>query len=326
MNSVCKIWGSNYPAEVERDAQMLVTLVIDSPRAGGGYQVSDDVADRISGLPDKEKALLSTWVVNQRIQRVHLPEITEAVIGDARSKDPLQAHERADRLLRLIARSSSTVGELVDLNSDLYASVAPYPTNPTFLSAMAWSESTAPEEIDYLIKYLAERAWITTSRQYPSGCFVVTVDGYSRIEEQATNVDSSQAFIAMWIEDSMNEAFASGIEPAIAHAGYKPLRIDMKPDVDKIDDEIIAEIRRSRFMVADFTQGDDGARGAVYFEAGFAHGLGIPVIYTCRSDMVDKLHFDTRQYAHIVWNNPEELRNGLQKRILARIGEGPNKT
>ena len=76
-------------------------------------------------------------------------------------------------------------------------------------------------------------------------------------------------------------------------------------------------------MVADFTQGEDGARGGVYFEAGFAQGLGIPVIYSCHKDSIDKLHFDTRQYAHIVWKNSKELRVGLLNRIRARIVNGP---
>ena len=102
------------------------------------------------------------------------------------------------------------------------------------------------------------------------------------------------------------------------------MRIDRKADVNKIDDEIIAEIRRSRFLVADFTHGEDGARGGVYFEAGFAYGLGLPVIYSCRADMVEQLHFDTRQYYHIVWESPEELRDGLAQRIEALIGAGPN--
>ena len=111
--------------------------------------------------------------------------------------------------------------------------------------------------------------------------------------------------------------------PELKEQAYRPFIISQKPDVNKIDDEIIAEIRRSRFLVADFTHGEKGARGGVYFEAGFAQGLGIPVIYTCRYNMVDELHFDTRQYAHIVWNTPEDLRNELKNRIMARIGEGP---
>ena len=79
--------------------------------------------------------------------------------------------------------------------------------------------------------------------------------------------------------------------------------------------------------MADFTHGEDGARGGVYYEAGFAYGLGLDVIYSCRKDMVDQLHFDTRQYYHIVWETPEELRDSLAQRIEALIGRvfGPNR-
>ena len=126
----------------------------------------------------------------------------------------------------------------------------------------------------------------------------------------------------------MDDVYNNGIEPAIRDAGYHPVRIDRKPDVNKIDDEIIAEIRRSRFLVADFTHGEGGARGGVYFEAGFAFGLNIPVIYMCRDDAIDQIHFDTRQYYHITWSRSEleKLREDLKNRILALIGEGPSET
>ena len=127
----------------------------------------------------------------------------------------------------------------------------------------------------------------------------------------------------MWFHESMAEAFEKGIKPAVEDAGYEPLRIDRKEHINKIDDEIIAEIRRSRFLVADFTHGEDGARGGVYYEAGFAHGLGIPFIFTCRDDTVETLHFDTNHYSHIVWSDPMDLREKLKNRILAVIGEGP---
>ena len=240
MNSVCNIWGSNYPAEVERDAQILVTLVIDSPRAGGGYQVSDAVADRISGLSDKEKARLSTWVVNQRIQRVHLPEITDAVIASATNGDSLQVHERADQLLRFIASLAETVAHSVLINEDVHA-------------AYAWSESVDWREINYLLNYLEGIGWMDVARTLGGSWASINVAGYNRIAERNTKVDSSQVFVAMWFDDSMNEAFAKGIEPAIKDAGYDAFRIDRKDHINKIDDEIIAELRRSRFLVADFT-------------------------------------------------------------------------
>ena len=65
--------------------------------------------------------------------------------------------------------------------------------------------------------------------------------------------------------------------------------------------------------------------GGVYYEAGFAHGLDIPVIFCCRKDVLEKVHFDTRQYNHIVWEKPEELREKLANRIAAVIGDGPGK-
>jgi nucleoside 2-deoxyribosyltransferase len=91
----------------------------------------------------------------------------------------------------------------------------------------------------------------------------------------------------------------------------------------RICDEIIAEIRRSRFLVADFTCEKDKVRGGVYFESGFALALPIPVIWTCKETSIDDLHFDTRQYAHIVWKDTADLCEKLKGRIGATIGYGP---
>ena len=129
----------------------------------------------------------------------------------------------------------------------------------------------------------------------------------------------------MWFDRSMDQAYEKGIGPAIEEAGYEPLRIDRREHNGKIDDAIIAGIRRSRFLVADFTQGACGARGGVYYEAGFAHGLNMPVLFTCRQDAIEHVHFDTRQYNQITWETPEDLRTRLVQRISATIGDGPLK-
>ena len=60
-----------------------------------------------------------------------------------------------------------------------------------------------------------------------------------------------RAYVAMWFNPSMAEIFDKCIEPGVNSAGYKALRIDRKEHNNKIDDEIIAEIRRSRFLIAD---------------------------------------------------------------------------
>ena len=94
-----------------------------------------------------------------------------------------------------------------------------------------------------------------------SNNYRVTVSGHVRIAEAETNVDSSQAFVAMWFDDSMERVYDEGIAPAIKDCGFKPKRIDRDPAVDKIDDAIISQIKKSRFLVADFTHGKKGARG-----------------------------------------------------------------
>ena len=132
----------------------------------------------------------------------------------------------------------------------------------------------------------------------------------------------------MWFNESMKGVYEQAIEPAIREAGYKPMRIDRHDHINKIDDEIVAEIRRSRFVVADFTsQSGDQPRGGVYYEAGFAHGLNLPVIFTCREDLIEEIHFDTRQYNHLGWEEADlrKFQTELTQRICATIGDGPHR-
>ncbi|MCY4653730.1 MAG: hypothetical protein OXC95_11275 [Dehalococcoidia bacterium] len=267
--------------------------------------------------------------------------------------------DRAERVLRLLVSRSSYLGELLDFNvpNDGRAQALGQETRGLdtshFELALAWSESINTEELGHITNYLAERGLIQKGETirnsqgyefwHTDGLYscVVEVAGYSLIEQSATNPDSSQCFVAMWFDDSMNEVYRNGIEPAIRAAGFSPFRIDQEDFVGKIDDKIIAEIRRSRFIVADFTHKKAdirggkchetveghrtlGARGGVYYEAGFAEGLGLDVIPTCRSDMINEIHFDTRQLNHIVWDSPEDLRERLENRIRRVIGEGPD--
>lgn len=321
----CLIWTDS-PANVDyspvgdRRGGFYLRWRVDSPRAGGLYSVKDDPplpAVELHGLDEDVKARLTTLLVDlrNRNDEAYVPYVTKDLIEQARKARPLDVDVRAERLLRFIGKQSKSIGDVVTLDS-----MAP---PDIYMQAMAWSESTSASEIEYLLGYLRDdqQRWI--KRLYDGDMYVVTVDGYRRLAEVKANHDSAQAFVAMWFDDEMNDAYSNGIEPAIRDAGYRPVRIDRKPDVTKIDDEIIAGIRRSRFLVADFTHGEGGARGGVYFEAGFAFGLNIPVIHTCREDAIDQIHFDTRQYHHTAWSRPEELRTKLKNRILALIGEGP---
>jgi len=146
----------------------------------------------------------------------------------------------------------------------------------------------------------------------------LTEKGWARVEElQATRLasESKQAFVAMWFDSQLEAAYQDGIAMGISDAGYTPVRVDYIEHSGKICDRIIGEIRKSRFLVADLT----GRRTGVFFEAGFAMGLGRPVVWLCRDTDFDQVKedFDTRQYNYIVWSSSDDLRKRLRQRIEA---------
>ena len=242
----------------------------------------------------------------------------------------MSVRKRADNLLRYVLAETPRIGTnfVLDTHSVSIEDTDAAPRADRVWEMLAWSESMVMEELKYLMDYLAD-ARLLKRTLVAIGVFHyrLTVRGYGYLDEIDRTIPSSaQAFVAMWFDESMDPVWSKGIEPAIKDAGYKPIRIDQRHHLNKIDDQIITEIRRSAFLVADFTHGRGGARGGVYYEAGFAHGLNLPVIFTCRDDAVEQLHFDTRQYPHILWQSPEELRKLLSRRISAVLGDGPHRT
>lgn len=182
------------------------------------------------------------------------------------------------------------------------------------------------QELDYLlVTYLINEA------KYLSGFSIdetfdisITPKGYAYIDEFKVQPSTSNiGFCAMWFDPSVKPIWTQAIEPAILSAGYEPIRIDGHQHNNRIDDEIIALIRRSKFVVADFTAGSE-PRGGVYFEAGYALGHGLPVIWTVRKDYLEKIHFDNRQYNFLLWEEGdlEGFKVALQNRIEATLGRG----
>ena len=302
----CPIWGTTVTSIEGTNPLDTEFLVKGSLRTGGDYRIEELAKDDVGALDEKVKAKLTTILIELRKAGDHTPLVTSKLIDDAKRAEPLPVYARAERLLRWLVKLPKDVGQ-----SWITESIRHDPL------ALAWSESTKPEDIVYFLKYFTDMGWL----DHYSGAFNITVPGYQHVEEQATKKDLSQCFVAMWFDPLMDRAYEEGIKRAVKKCGYESRRIDKKPTLNKIDDEVIAEIRRSRFVVADFTHGAGGARGSVYYEAGFAHALGLPVIFSCRKDHEKSLHFDTRQYPHILWNTPEDLYAQLRDKIGALIGD-----
>lgn len=230
-----------------------------------------------------------------------------------------------DDLIFRISRSSipsieTRAMKLLDVTISRFSSYAT--DKPIFycmLELEAVTYSAHGSELQFLAQVLQEKGYISFSGAVS---FCVKVSGYIAAESASNKMRASeQAFVAMSFNSEFDNAYEHGFDPGIRSAGYAPMRIDFKEHANSISDEIQSEIRRSKFIVADYT----GANNGVYFEAGFALGLGLPIIGTCRADAFDKLHFDIRHINTLKWHSFEDLAKNLSFRISAIFGDGPRK-
>lgn len=142
----------------------------------------------------------------------------------------------------------------------------------------------------------------------------LTFDGLEYIENlENPNQSSKNIFVAFHFEDNLNEVFNVHMKKAIEDNGfeYKVVNQNNVEHNKNINDEIILKLKSSRIVIADFTN----HRNSVYFEAGFAMGMNIPIIWTCQEDHEDDMSFDTRQFPHIIWKNKDDL----VKQVIDRI-------
>src|SRR6516162_6746674 len=91
--------------------------------------------------------------------------------------------------------------------------------------------------------------------------------------------------------------------------GFEAERTDESVSLERIVPRVEREIRGSAFVIADVSEQSPN----VFYELGFARGLGKPLIMTVRKG--NKLPFDVADIPAIEWKILEDLREGLRKRL-----------
>ena len=178
----CQIWPS-YAATGFRDSSRDVIAIEYSPRVGGRYEITYEAISLLGydDTSDKERAILTSILVDQREQGIEWPMVTTELVRKAKTRSPIPVDKRAERLLRYIAEcSSQNTGGWVSLLDR---------TESIYLGALAWSESTGWQEIAFLCEDLSKRGLIELPR-FADGSLAfnmrLTVDGYSRVAEANT--------------------------------------------------------------------------------------------------------------------------------------------
>jgi hypothetical protein len=82
----CPIWETDCKL-ASRDWEFW--LDVDSPRAGGKYSVIRAVAASISNLTPRQKAILTSWLIDQRRAGIENPKVTADTIEEIRSRSSI---------------------------------------------------------------------------------------------------------------------------------------------------------------------------------------------------------------------------------------------
>lgn len=142
-------------------------------------------------------------------------------------------------------------------------------------------------------------------------------EGVRRFRELSEGKSSSRhAFMAMkYGEAELDSLYQDHLVPAVRRTGLELRRLDQNQPAGLIDDQLRVQIRTARLLICDLSHGNRGA----YWEAGFAEGLGRPVIYTCRKDVFEsenpnRPHFDTNHFVTVLWS-PGDSESAAQKLV-----------
>ncbi|HVB80116.1 MAG TPA: hypothetical protein VNE82_09280 [Candidatus Binataceae bacterium] len=137
----------------------------------------------------------------------------------------------------------------------------------------------------------------------------LTFTGWERSDDlQRDRTESRHAFMAMaFNQPELEGVFTRCFRPAAKDAGFDLRRLTDGQGAGLIDAQLRVRIRSAKFLVADLSTANRGA----YWEAGFAEGLGRPVIYVCEKavwshpDHAQRPHFDTNHLNTVRWSHSD---------------------
>lgn len=264
--------------------------------------------------PDAE-AKLSHFL--RRAQERGEPARLRTYTAEAVLKHPLpRPREQADLLVRWLAQNLPGPGE---------PEMVGFATHGSIIGAKS------PAGFALVLNHLVATGLVAIKVQAGPGEALValTFDGWEHYERlREGGVVYRKAFMAMKFGDAqLNRVLEDVFKPSVKRAGFDLIKSDDEPTAGLLDNRIRVQIQASDFVIADLTHDNLGA----YWEAGYAEGLGKPVIYTCEKARfaLAQTHFDTNHHLTILWDADAPEAAGIELAAtvratlphLARLGD-----
>jgi hypothetical protein len=207
-------------------------------------------------------------------------EFSTATISEVLKRPLPRPQEQADLLIRWLAQNVPGPGEIVGLSPTAHGGIVGSKSNGGFALVL-----------DHLFAsglLIGERH--KAIGDYVSATATLSFSGWEYYENLTKGGAAyRKAFIAMKFgEPALEGVLETVFKPAAKKAGFDLFKLDDVPKAGLVDDRLRVEIQTSDFVIADLTHDNLGA----YWEAGYAEGLGKPVIYTCERDKFEATKTD----------------------------------
>lgn len=170
---------------------------------------------------------------------------------------------------------------------------------------------------DELVKVLKNKDCDITEEIYKDAVNLLDTGGYKDLRKRlAEEISERYAFfICPYGNEAVDRNYEMVIKPSMKAYQFRIEREDEIANAGPVNEIITKAIVRSKLIVADLT----GERAHCYYNAGFAHALGKPVILLAQTGTTR--HFDIPGYQWHYWNSYEDLKPKFDKALLGVLIE-----
>ena len=270
-----------------------------------GTALATTLRNEANPLTRIQRAALSHFLRRATDEGSDLPVLTEDWLKDsiANTRLPSPA-EQAENIIQLVGEHISATGErLGGFPDDFYAKVgAP---SPALAGELA---------VELMQRGLLDGIDASTMGGADLINVNLTLAGWQQYEAQKRGkAAGNYGFLALQFENSTLDGFVRDvIKPCVKETlGFDVVDMRDVSQAGVIDNIMREQIRDAAFVLAELTHDNFGA----YWEAGYAEGLGKPVIYLCEKTKFDdkRTHFDTNHCTTVLWaaDNPDAFKGEL---------------
>jgi len=266
---------------------------------GGFYSLLRESYEPINSLPYQKKRdqlhLISAHIreLTDCDEKVALTAADLDSIANS-PKIPVTIEDKGNRLLQFLYRHSNEPKEPVVIQ----------PLSKSF--NLTYSPNL--QEFVYIIdKLISDQLLIREGMT-----FKLTEKGWTEAVATAGGKKLKPCFILIPDEEAARAEWLDSIMPKIEQCGYLP-HLLTHAITENRDSNLLELASDSKLIIADLT----GQSPEVYFAAGYALGLNIPILWTVNNRDADKLSVQIKDIRPIVWDTAEELAVILQQRLSA---------